>query len=45
MQKERILRIFTGISAIAFLGSTAFGFIRMLANPAQQTQVSTFCKL
>lgn len=40
-RKKRILRIFTAISAIAFLGSAGFGFIRMLTNPAQSTQVST----
>lgn len=40
-KKKRILRIFTAISAIAFLGSTGFNLIRMLTNPAQSTQVST----
>ena len=40
-RKKRILRIFTLISAIAFLGSAGFGFIRMLTNPAQSTQVFT----
>ena len=40
-RKKRILRIFTLISAIAFLGSTGFGLIRMLTNPAQSTQEST----
>jgi len=40
-RKKRILRIFTAISAIAFLGSTGFGLVRMLTNPAQSTQVST----
>ncbi|PSB08622.1 hypothetical protein C7B62_16175 [Pleurocapsa sp. CCALA 161] len=40
-RKKRILRIFTAISAIAFLGSAGFGFIRMLTNPAQSTQVSS----
>ena len=40
-KKKRILRIFTAISAIAFLGSTGFSLMRMLANPAQSTQVST----
>jgi cytochrome c-type biogenesis protein CcmH/NrfG len=40
-RKKRILRIFTLISAIAFLGSAGFGLIRMLTNPAQSTQVST----
>ena len=40
-RKKRILRIFTLISAIAFLGSTGFNLIRMLTHPAQSTQVST----
>ena len=40
-QKKRILRIFTLISAIAFLGSTGFNLIRMITNPAQSIQVST----
>ena len=40
-KKKRILRIFTLISAIAFLGSTGFNLIRMLTNPARSTQVST----
>lgn len=40
-QKKLILRIFTAISAIGFLGSTGFNLVRMLANPAQPTQVST----
>ena len=39
-QKKRILRIFTAISAIAFLGSAGFSLIRMLTNPSQSTQVS-----
>ena len=40
-RKKRIIRIFTLISATAFLGSAGFGFIRMLTNPARSTQVST----
>ena len=40
-RKKRIIRIFTLISAIAFLGSTGFNLIRMLTNPARSTQVST----
>lgn len=40
-RKKRILRIFTAISTIAFLGSSGYGLIRMLTNPAQSTQVST----
>ena len=40
-QRKRILRIFTAISAIAFLGSAGFNLIRILTNPAQSTQVST----
>ena len=40
-RKKRIIRIFTLILAIAFLGSAGFGLIRMLTNPAQSTQVST----
>ena len=40
-RKKQILRIFTAISAIAFLGSTGFGLIRMITNPVQSTQVST----
>ena len=40
-RKKRIIRIFTLISAVAFLGSAGFGFIRMLTNPVQSTQVST----
>ena len=40
-QKKRILRIFTGISAIAFLGSAGFSFIRLLTNPTPSTQTST----
>jgi cytochrome c-type biogenesis protein CcmH/NrfG len=39
-RKKLIIRIFTAISAIAFLGSSAFSVLRMLANPAQSTQVS-----
>jgi hypothetical protein len=39
-RKKRILRIFTIISALGFLGSAGFSFIRMLTNPAQPTQVS-----
>ena len=39
-QKKRIIRIFTLISAVAFLGSSGFSLIRMLGNPAQSTQVS-----
>ena len=39
-QKKRISRIFTGISAVMFLGSAGFGLIRMLTNPAQSTQAS-----
>jgi hypothetical protein len=38
-QKKRIIRIFTLISAIGFLGSAGFSFIRMLTNLAQSTQV------
>ena len=40
-KKKRILRIFTLISAIAFLGSAGFNVFRMLTNPARSTQVST----
>lgn len=40
-RKKRIIRIFTLISAIAFLGSTGFNIVRMMTNPAQSTQVST----
>lgn len=40
LTKKRIVSIFTGISAIAFLGSSGFNLIRMLTNPAQSTQVS-----
>ena len=40
-KRKRTIRIFTGISAIAFLGSAGFGFIRMLTNPPQSTQAST----
>ena len=40
-RKKRIIRIITLISAVAFLGSAGFGFIRMLTNPVQSTQVST----
>ena len=40
-RKKRIIRIFTLISAIAFLGSTGFNLVRVLTNPAQSTQVST----
>lgn len=40
-RKKRILRIFTAISTIAFLGSAGFGLIRMITNPAQSTQAST----
>ena len=40
-RKKRIIRIITLISATAFLGSSGYGFIRMLTNPAQSTQVST----
>ena len=40
-RKKRIIRIVTLISAVAFLGSAGFGFIRMLTNPARSTQVST----
>lgn len=40
-RKKRILRIFTLVSAVAFLGSSGYGLIRMLTNPAQSTQVST----
>ena len=40
-QEKRILRIFTLISTVAFLGSAGFNLIRMLTNPAQSTQVST----
>ncbi|MEN9520868.1 MAG: hypothetical protein RLZZ381_3456 [Cyanobacteriota bacterium] len=39
-RKKLIIRIFTGISAMAFLGSSGYGLIRMLTNPAQSTQVS-----
>jgi cytochrome c-type biogenesis protein CcmH/NrfG len=39
-RKKLIIRIFTGISAMAFLGSSGYGLIRMLTNPAQPTQVS-----
>ena len=39
-RKKRISRIFTGISAVMFLGSAGFGLIRMLTNPAQSTQAS-----
>ncbi len=40
-RKKRIIRIFTLISAVAFLGSSGYSLIRMLTNPAQSTQVST----
>ena len=40
-RRKRLIRIFTIISAISFLGSTGFNLVRMLANPAQPTQVST----
>ena len=44
-RKKRIIRIVTLISAIAFLGSSGFGLIRMLINPAKSTQVSTQAEL
>lgn len=40
-RRKLIIRIFTAISAISFLGSTGFNLVRMLANPAQPSQVST----
>ena len=40
-RKKRIIRIVTLISAIGFLGSAGFGFIRMLTSPAQSIQIST----
>ena len=39
-RRKRISRVFTAISAVAFLGSTGFNLIRMLTHPAQSTQVS-----
>ena len=40
-RKKRILRIFTLISTIGFLGSSGYGLVRMLTTPAQSTQAST----